>query len=131
MRPMPVALLFLSGYDVAMTPEAPANSPLFPKVLLLTAAVLFVLLQGRLWLSDDGWPEVVRLRASVGAQEAENARHAQRNDRLRAEVSDLKTGFAALEERARADLGMIGQRESFFLWSPADTAQNLSANNDN
>jgi cell division protein FtsB len=63
----------------------------------------------------------VRLRASVARQEAENERLTQRNARLKAEVSDLKTGFAALEERARADLGMIGQGESFFLWSPEAT----------
>ena len=92
------------------------------KSLLLAALMLFVLLQGRLWLSDDGWSEVVRLRSSVAAQQEENAILAQRNARLQAEVSDLKTGFAALEERARADLGMIGQGESFFLWSQAVTA---------
>ena len=92
------------------------------KSLLLAALALFVLLQGRLWLSDDGWSEVVRLRSSVATQQDENASLAQRNARLQAEVSDLKTGFAALEERARADLGMIGQGESFFLWSQAVTA---------
>jgi len=92
------------------------------KSILLAAVVLFAILQGRLWLSDDGWSEVVRLRASVSAQEAENAERASRNAKLKAEVSDLKNGFAALEERARADLGMIGQGESFFLWSLASTS---------
>jgi cell division protein FtsB len=87
------------------------------KTLLLASAVLFCLLQGRLWFSDDGWSEVVRLRASVEAQQAENAAYGQRNTRLQAEVSDLKTGVAALEERARADLGMIAKGESFFVWS--------------
>lgn len=96
------------------------------KTLLLASIVLFCLLQGRLWLSDDGWSEVVRLRASVAVQRAENAKLSQRNARLEAEVSDLKTGVAALEERARADLGMIARGESFFVWSadPATRAAN-------
>ncbi len=108
---MQVALHSRSRYDWSMP------TSLTTKTLLLASIVLFCLLQGRLWLSDDGWSEVVRLRASVAAQQAENAELTQRNARLEAEVSDLKTGVAALEERARADLGMIARGESFFVWS--------------
>ena len=87
---------------------------------LLGLIALLVLLQGRLWFSDEGWPEVVRLRASVAEQQAEIERLQERNARLKAEVNDLKEGFAALEERARADLGMVGPDESFYLFVPAD-----------
>lgn len=97
------------------------------KIILFASLALLVLLQGRLWLSDDGWSEVVRLRAGVATQEAANSEHAQRNNRLQAEVSDLKTGNAALEERARADLGMIGPGESFFLWSPTTASTKIQA----
>jgi len=78
----------------------------------LASSVL--LLQYRLWLSDDGLSEVLRLRAAVSAQQTENARLSERNRRLAAEVRDLKQGYAALEERARNDLGMIGGNETFF-----------------
>ena len=88
------------------------------KLILYASCALFLLLQGRLWLSDAGWSEVVRLRAGVADQAAENQDRAKLNARLQAEVADLKNGNAALEERARADLGMIGPGESFFLWSP-------------
>lgn len=91
------------------------------RAVLAGLVALLVLLQWRLWLSDDGWSEVVRLRNSVAAQVEDNERRAERNARLRAEVADLKGGFAALEERARADLGMIGEDESFYLLVPTDS----------
>jgi cell division protein FtsB len=85
-------------------------------------ALLFVL-QWRLWFSDDGWPEVIRLRQSVTSQQLQNEHLAERNARLQADVADLKSGFTALEERARSDLGMVGKEESFYLFVPADDEQ--------
>ena len=85
------------------------------------AAVLVVatvLLQYRLWLSDNGIREVARLKAEVAAQQAANEEFAQRNRQLAAEVSDLKNGMTALEERARSELGMIAANESFFQVVP-------------
>ena len=67
--------------------------------------------------------EVSRLRASVAEQEQQNQQLTERNERLKAEVTDLKGGFAALEERARSDLGMVGPEESFFLFVPAESDQ--------
>jgi cell division protein FtsB len=93
----------------------PANRHSGVRLLILGLGVVLVLLQGRLWLSEKGWSEVLRLRSSVEQQTAENAVKAERNARLHAEVADLKEGFAALEERARADLGMVGEQESFYL----------------
>jgi cell division protein FtsB len=91
------------------------------RLVLVGLAALTILLQSRLWLSEDGWSEVVRLRNSVAAQQTENERLAERNARLQAEVTDLKGGFAALEERARSDLGMVGEDETFYLFVPAET----------
>ncbi len=82
----------------------------------LLAALL--LLQYRLWLSNDGMREVRRLQAAVSAQQAENARLTERNRQLAAEVHDLKQGYAALEERARSDLGMIAGGETFYQVVP-------------
>ncbi|MDP6436624.1 MAG: cell division protein FtsB [Gammaproteobacteria bacterium] len=98
------------------------NHQLRVRVIVLALTGLLLVLQGRLWLSDEGWPEVVRLRSGVAEQQAENEQLAERNARLQAEVSDLKDGFAALEERARADLGMVGEGESFYLFIPGDSA---------
>ena len=78
----------------------------------LIAALL--LLQCRIWFSSAGVSEVFRLRSAVTAQEGDNQKLSERNRQLAAEVRDLKQGYAALEERARTDLGMIGRNETFF-----------------
>ena len=82
-------------------------------------SVLFLLLQVRLWVSDDGYREVARLGALIAGQAAENARLTQRNQRLEAEVVELRKGDSAVEERARADLGLIGPDETFYLFGSA------------
>ena len=89
------------------------------RVFVLGLFFVLGVLQVRLWLSEDGWSEVIRLRSSVATQRDDNDRLRERNARLSAEVTDLKGGFAALEERARADLGMIVEGESFYLIVPA------------
>lgn len=81
-----------------------------------------LLLQYRLWLSDDGIREVSRLRASVEQQQSANAELARRNGQLAAEVADLKSGMVALEERARSELGMVARNESFFQVVPRAVA---------
>jgi cell division protein FtsB len=84
---------------------------------LFVAFLLIVLigLQYRLWVSDDGVRSLMTLRRSVAAQKAENAELLQRNSDLAGEVKGLKAGVAAaVEERARYDLGMIGPGETFF-----------------
>jgi cell division protein FtsB len=86
----------------------------------LAAALLSVvlLLQYRLWLSGDGVRELSRLGESVEHQKAENAELEERNEQLVAEVADLKAGMAAIEERARSELGMIGRNETFYQVVP-------------
>jgi cell division protein FtsB len=88
------------------------------KWLAAALAVATVLLQYRIWVSGDGAREVARLRAAVAQQRAQNDQLAERNRQLAAEVSDLKTGLDALEERARSDLGMIGPNETFYQVVP-------------
>ncbi|HEX9474058.1 MAG TPA: cell division protein FtsB [Steroidobacteraceae bacterium] len=83
----------------------------------LAAALL--LLQYRIWISGDGVGEVLRLRNAVAAQQADNQRLSERNRQLAAEVRDLKQGYTALEERARTDLGMVAENETFFQVLPA------------
>jgi cell division protein FtsB len=88
------------------------------KWLALALFAALLLLQYRLWLSNDGVAEVLRLHAAVAARQADNARVSERNRQLAAEVRDLKQGYSALEERARSDLGMIAGNESFYQVVP-------------
>jgi cell division protein FtsB len=84
------------------------------RIFSTVLALALVLLQYRLWLSDQGLREVSRLQASVDAQASANHEQAERNRQLVAEVTDLKVGLTALEERARSELGMVGNRETFY-----------------
>ena len=90
--------------------------PLILRVLLIGLLFAAVLLQARLWVSDDGFIGVQRLSKQVELQRQENAELNERNQRLEAEVLDLKKGFTALEERARSDLGLISPNETFFVF---------------
>ncbi|MEA3197853.1 MAG: cell division protein FtsB [Gammaproteobacteria bacterium] len=84
------------------------------RILATVLGLALVLLQYRLWISDQGSREVSRLQASVDAQAAANREQAERNRQLVAEVTDLKGGLTALEERARSELGMVGSSETFY-----------------
>ena len=84
------------------------------KYFAVVLLALLVLLQYRLWFGDAGVREVNRLHAEIEHQKAENELLRERNRTLSAEVQDLKKGTTAIEERARTDLGMVGQRETFF-----------------
>lgn len=84
------------------------------KFLAAALLVLLVLLQYRMWLGDGGMREVTRLRGEIEQQRTENESLRERNRTLAAEVQDLKKGTTAIEERARTDLGMVGQGETFF-----------------
>jgi cell division protein FtsB len=75
---------------------------------------LLLVLQYPLWFGNGSAVAAWRLHGQVKAQRAENGRLAERNQALIAEVIDLKHGLDAIEERARAELGMVKQGETFF-----------------
>ncbi|UNK41535.1 cell division protein FtsB [Luteimonas sp. S4-F44] len=83
-------------------------------VVMLMLTVLLGWLQYRLWYGVGGTTQVEELRARVEAQARQNEGLQQRNDALAAEVADLKSGEAAIEERARGELGMIKPGETFY-----------------
>ncbi|MEX0430508.1 cell division protein FtsB [Spiribacter insolitus] len=82
--------------------------------------LILILLQSRLWLGEGSIPEVMRLREAVEAQRTENERLDERNRALAADVADLRQGLDGVEERARRDLGMIGEDEHFYRVIEAD-----------
>jgi cell division protein FtsB len=84
------------------------------RIFAIVLSLALVSLQYRLWLSDQGLREVSRLQAAVDAQASANREQAARNRQLVAEVTDLKMGLTALEERARSELGMVGNSETFY-----------------
>ena len=80
----------------------------------LVAALLIGLLavvQAQLWLGRGSLGDVARMRQKLDEQKAHNAESQQANDRLAAEVRDLQEGLEMVEEKARAELGMVRPNE--------------------
>lgn len=91
-----------------------SNSRIVMRLLLLALTFVLILLQGRLWLSSHGMREIWRLDDAVIARSDENRSLAARNSALEAEVLNLKQELAAAEERARTELGMVAESETFY-----------------
>ena len=84
------------------------------KVIIAALAILFVLLQYKLWFGEGSMKDVWRLEDAIAQQSNENDQLKERNQALIAEVDDLKQGLEAIEERARSELGMIKKNETFY-----------------
>ena len=82
----------------------------WPSLVLL---LIIALLQYPSWLGKGGWIRVWEHERQVQAQREVNQKLEQRNAALDAEVRDLKSGYEAIEERARYELGMIKDGEVF------------------
>lgn len=91
------------------------------RVLTLVLLLLIVVLQLRLW-GGEGRRKVAGLEQAIAAQRQENERLRARNAALAAEVRNLKEGREAIEERARAELGLVAPGEVFHQVISADGA---------
>ena len=85
------------------------------KALYVLLGTLFLILQYQLWLGDDSVRALNMLEDELAVQRQINSRLADRNEVLEIEVLDLKNGLEAVEERARSELGMIADDETFYL----------------
>jgi len=83
--------------------------------LLVILAVLLAGLQFRLWVGEGSLAHRAELNRQIAAQEHENQALRERNALIATNVESLKTNLNAIEEKARADLGMIKQGETFYL----------------
>ena len=93
------------------------------RLQLLFAVLILILfgLQYRLWVGEGSLAEVSALRQQLASQRVELRNLQERNATLRAEVEDLKEGLAAIEARARSELGLIRQDETYFQLLPRET----------
>ena len=73
----------------------------------LILGALLVVVQGDLWFGKGNLPYVMGLQKQLEAQRTVNALARDRNARVAAEVSDLREGLEMVEEKARAELGMV------------------------
>ena len=87
------------------------------KLLLAALLVLFALLQYRLWLS---YIEMNYLEQQIASQQEQLDALVARNQSLRAEVESLRKEDDAIEARARKELGLIREGETYFQLLPRD-----------
>jgi cell division protein FtsB len=81
--------------------------------LLLLLVLLY--LQAQLWFGQGSREEDNTLEREIAEQKAENEKLAQRNQRLRDDVHNLKTDNASIESRARSELGLVKKGETYYL----------------
>jgi cell division protein FtsB len=90
------------------------------RYLHLFLLTLIALIQYPLWLGKGSWLKVWEIDQQLVTQQENNSKLLERNNAMDAEVRDLKQGTDAIEERARAELGMIKQDEVFVQVLKAD-----------
>jgi len=82
--------------------------------LIVFFSLLLILLQYPIWFSDSSLPSAWRLQSQIDAQKIENQKLEERNRLLKAEVEDLKKGLEVVEEKARTELGLIKDGETYY-----------------
>ncbi|NNE63370.1 MAG: cell division protein FtsB [Gammaproteobacteria bacterium] len=90
------------------------------KIIIGILIILLIGLQYKLWFGDGGLSEVVQLSRELESQKEKLRLLEERNRILEAQVLDLQNGLDAYEEKARNDLGMIKQGETFIQLIPAE-----------
>lgn len=85
------------------------------RVVLGILVVLLLALQYKAWFGEAGYAQAAALEDKVDTQKTRAELLAQRNRLLTGEVLALKAGYAAVEARARSDLGMVKRGETFYL----------------
>ena len=85
------------------------------KGLIFVLLLMLAGLQMRLWVGEGSFAHVSGLQGKVASAEVANGVKEQRNKVLREETLDLKNGHESIEEKARSELGLIKEDETFFL----------------
>lgn len=83
---------------------------LLPMLLIL----LLGFLQYRLWFESGGILDMLHLKKQFTQQSQENDKLKKRNETLIRQVQYLQANHDAVESRARQELGMIKQDETFY-----------------
>ncbi len=81
------------------------------RIVPLALIALLVILHGQLWYGRGSIPDVSTLTQQLTDKQALNERARQGNERLQAEVQDLREGMDMVEEKARFELGMVRPNE--------------------
>ena len=81
-------------------------------------ALLFIIigyLQYRLWFGEGSVEQIVQLQREIEQQKVENNKLEERNRALLAQIKELKEGTSSIEAKARTDMGMVKEGETFYF----------------
>ncbi|CAM3667789.1 cell division protein FtsB [Polynucleobacter antarcticus] len=98
------------------------------RIVIYSMLLLLIAIQYPLWLGKGGWLKVYDMEKQLELQQAKNSLLSLRNAKLMGDVTDLKEGTRAIEERARVEHGMIKSGEYFVQILPADKTNKSSPN---
>jgi cell division protein FtsB len=84
------------------------------KILPIFLLVLLIILQYRFWFANGGVVDMMRLKKQLTAATQENDQLKKRNQKLTQQVQHLQNNQLAVESRARHELGMVKQGETFY-----------------
>lgn len=84
------------------------------KIVIVVLIALLLLLQYELWIGQGSVRQIFQVKRSTAAVDVDVKNLADKNNVLLADIYGLKHGTAAVEERARDELGMIKKGETFF-----------------
>ncbi|RTE87118.1 MULTISPECIES: cell division protein FtsB [Gammaproteobacteria] len=90
------------------------------RILTLVMVLIVLALQYRVWFGEYGARDIRELKQEVLRQQEANATVAQRNQLMYADIEDLRNAHEAVEERARNELGLIRENETFFRMIPRE-----------
>ena len=85
------------------------------KIVLSILSLILIFLQLRLWIGEGRVATIHHLETEIDIQSTKNSTLVNRNEALLKDVNDLKNGLDSLEERARGELGLIKEGETFYL----------------
>ncbi|SHE80179.1 cell division protein FtsB [Vibrio gazogenes] len=84
------------------------------RVFALTLTLFLIVLQYSLWFGKNGISDFHRVSDEIKTQRSVNVNLQKRNKEMYAEIDDLSQGLDAVEERARHELGMVKEGETFY-----------------
>lgn len=101
------------------------------KALLIILSLLLVLLIAGLWVGPGSYPDRWRTEDRTAVLESDNAEKKKEIKKIRDELNDVASGKAAIEERARSELGMTKKGETFYevILQKKKPISNKKANN--
>ncbi|CCN33303.1 cell division protein FtsB [Vibrio nigripulchritudo ATCC 27043] len=84
------------------------------RIFAIVLVGLLIALQYAVWFSKNGELDLATTQRDIQIQEEVNEKLRQRNQEMYAEIDDLRQGLDAIEERARNELGLIKDDETFY-----------------